>query len=189
MNPKTKRTIWLFIVIGLVLIATAIGEWFEGRWWWCGCPQFLGTFQAWSSQTSKLFLDPYSFTHILHGVMFCGLVVLIRRRAQFARQLLTVMIIECCWELIENTNAVIQRYRVATASLEYHGDTIMNSMGDILCCAIGAALAWKLGWRKSIALFVAIEVMLLFWIRDSLVLEMLMLIHPFPAIKSWQLNH
>src|SRR5207302_7991264 len=109
--------------------------------------------------------------------------VLLRPRARAARQFLTVMIIECCWELIENTNAVIQRYRVATASLGYHGDTIMNSMGDIACCAVGFMLAWKLGWRRSIALFFAIEIVLLVWIRDSLILEIIMLVHPINAIK------
>ncbi len=95
--------------------------------------------------------------------------------------------IESAWEIIENTNTVIQRYREATASLGYQGDTVMNSLGDILCCGVGFILARKLGWRRSIALFFAIEAVLLIWIRDSLLLEIIMLIHPIEVIKHWQM--
>jgi hypothetical protein len=97
--------------------------------------------------------------------------------------------IECAWEMIENTNTVIDRYRQATASLDYRGDTVINSLGDIFCCALGFLLARKLGWRRSIIVFICVEVVLLVWIRDSLLLEVLMLIHPINAIKTWQLGH
>jgi len=96
---------------------------------------------------------------------------------------------ECAWEVIENTNFVIQRYREATASLGYQGDTVVNSLGDILCCAVGFLLARRLGWWRSIVLFLATEAVLLVWIRDSLLLEVLMLIHPVEAIKAWQMSH
>jgi hypothetical protein len=90
--------------------------------------------------------------------------------------------------MIENSNAVIQHYRQATAALGYNGDTVLNSLGDIFCCGLGFLLAVKLGWRWAIALFVAVEVVLTFWIRDSLILEILMLIHPVNSIKSWQMH-
>jgi len=96
--------------------------------------------------------------------------------------------IEAAWELIENTDTVIQRYRAATASLGYQGDTVLNSMGDIMCCVIGFMIARKLGWRRGLLLFIATEVGLLIWIRDSLLLEILMLIHPINAIKVWQVG-
>jgi predicted MFS family arabinose efflux permease len=99
------------------------------------------------------------------------------------------MAMECAWEMIENSNAVIQHYRQATAALGYNGDTVLNSLGDIFCCGIGFVLAVKLGWRWSVALFVAVEVMLTFWIRDSLLLEILMLVHPIEAVKNWQMAH
>ena len=97
--------------------------------------------------------------------------------------------IEAVWELIENTNTVIQRYREATASLGYQGDTVMNSLGDIMCCGIGFMIARKLGWRRSLLVFIATEALLLTWIRDSLLLEILMLVHPINAIKVWQAVH
>jgi len=96
--------------------------------------------------------------------------------------------IEAGWELIENTNTVIQRYREATASLGYRGDTVLNSLGDIMCCGIGFMIARKLGWRRSLLVFIATEAVLLIWIRDSLLLEILMLVHPVNAIKVWQMG-
>ena len=68
----------------------------------------------------------------------------------------------------------------------YEGDSIANSLGDIACCGLGFVLARRLGWKWSIALFVAMELMLLFWIRDNLTLNVIMLIHPISAIKHWQ---
>jgi hypothetical protein len=97
--------------------------------------------------------------------------------------------LESVWEVIENTNTIIDRYRVATASLGYQGDSIVNSLGDITACAVGFMIARKLGWRRSIVVFVAIELVLLVWIRDSLLLEIIMLIHPINAVKVWQLGH
>jgi len=91
--------------------------------------------------------------------------------------------------LIENTNTVIQRYRAATAALGYTGDTVMNSLGDIMCCGLGFMIARKLGWRRSLVLFMATEAVLLVWIRDSLLLEIIMLINPINAIKVWQVGH
>ena len=97
--------------------------------------------------------------------------------------------IEAIWELIENTNTVIQHYRAATAALGYQGDTVVNSLGDVMCCGIGFMIARKLGWGRSLIVFFATEVMLLIWIRDSLILEIIMLISPMNAIKVWQMAH
>ena len=97
--------------------------------------------------------------------------------------------IEAIWELIENTNTIIQHYRAATAALGYQGDTVVNSLGDVMCCGIGFMLARKLGWARSLIVFFATELMLLIWIRDSLILEIIMLVRPFNAIKAWQMGH
>jgi hypothetical protein len=186
-TAQNKKNIWPYLGIGLVLIATAIELYLQGRLWSCSCRQFLWTSDAWSSQTSQLFLDPYSFTHVLHGLVFCGLIALLVRRMSPGWRFFLAIAIESAWEIIENANTVIQRYREATASLGYQGDTVMNSLGDIMCCGIGFILARKLGWRRSLALFFAIEVTLLIWIRDSLLLEIIMLIHPIEAIRHWQI--
>ena len=121
--------------------------------------------------------------------IFCGLLALTVRRLPARWRLCLAILVEAVWEVIENSNYVIQRYREATASLGYQGDTVMNSMGDILCCGVGFVLALRLGWRRSVALFFAIEAVLLIWIRDSLLLEVIMLIHPIDAIKAWQIGH
>ena len=177
------------MVIALMLVLTAFVEHFEGRLWKCACSGLLWTSDAWGSKTSQLFLDPYSFTHILHGLMFAGLLTLLIRRLSTNWRLVTAIAMECAWEMIENSSAVIQHYRQATAALGYDGDTVLNSLGDIFCCGIGFLIAVKLGWRWSIALFVAVEVVLTLWIRDSLLLEILMLVHPVDAVKNWQMAH
>ena len=120
--------------------------------------------------------------------MFAGLLVLLIRNLSRSWRFVLAIAIESGWEMIENTNTVIDRYRQATAALGYQGDTVLNSMGDILCCAVGFVVAAKLGWRWSIILFLAVETILLFWIRDSLLLEILMLVHPVDSIKAWQMG-
>lgn len=184
-----NRNLWPAFGILVILGLTALQLHNQGRLWWCACRGFLLTSDAWGSRTSQTFLDPYSFTHILHGLMFCGLLVLLIRGMSWRRRLFMAILIESAWELIENTNTVIERYREATAALGYHGDTVVNSLGDIICCGIGFMMARKLGWRRSIVVFVATELVLLIWIRDSLLLEILTLIHPINAVKVWQLGH
>jgi hypothetical protein len=124
---------------------------------------------------------------MLHGLMFCGLLSLLIRGLSDGWRFGLAIIIESAWELVENTNTVIERYREATAALGYQGDTVMNSMGDIICCAIGFMIARKLGWRRGLLVFFATEAVLLVWIKDSLLLEILMLVHPIHAIRVWQL--
>jgi hypothetical protein len=184
---KTKN-IWPVIVIGLMLIVTIVVERLQGRLWKCDCASFVWTGNAWGSQTSQLFFDPYSFTHLLHGFMFAGVLVLLIRNISRTSRFVFAIAIECVWEMIENSNMVISRYREATAALGYHGDSVLNSLGDIFCCGLGFILAARLGWRWGIAMFVTVELALTLWIRDSLLLEILMLIHPVTVIKSWQMH-
>jgi hypothetical protein len=184
-----QRTLWPALTVVFILAATTWQLRNQGRLWWCSCRSFLWTSNAWGAQTSQTFLDPYSLTHIVHGLMFCGLLALLIRRLSRSWRFVMVIAIESTWEIIENTNTIIQRYREATASLGYQGDTVVNSLGDITSCAVGFVIAWKLGWRRSIMLFAAIELVLLLWIRDSLLLELIMLIHPIEAVKAWQLGH
>ena len=187
---SNKRNVWPSLVVGLVLTVTVLQLHNQGRSWWCSCGSaFFWTGNAWGSLTSQTFLDPYSFTHLLHGLMFCGLLTLLVRGLP-AKWLLCLAIgIEAVWELIENTNTVIQRYRAATAALGYQGDTVMNSLGDVMCCGLGFLIARKLGWRRSLIVFFVTEAALLIWIRDSLLLEILMLVTPVNAIRVWQMGH
>ncbi len=91
------------------------------------------------------------------------------------------------WEVFENTNFIIDRYRTTTAALGYNGDTVVNSFGDILCCLVGFLIAQRLGLRRSLIAFVVLELILILWIRDSLLLEIVMLVVPLDAISAWQM--
>ncbi len=186
-SSKTKYLPPILIVLSIGLVALQLHR--QGRGWWCGCRNFVWTSDAWGSLTSQTFLDPYSLTHLLHGFMFAGILLLVTRKLPTSWRLCIAVALEGLWEILENTNAVIDRYREMTASLGYRGDTVMNSMGDIVCCGVGLLIARKLGWLRSLPVFIASEIVLLFWIRDSLIVEIIMLIHPFEAIKAWQLGH
>jgi hypothetical protein len=176
---------WLAIV--LVLVVTAYQLRSQGRLWWCSCDYLLiWSGDPWSSDNSQHLLDPYSFTHVLHGFIFCGLLALIVPRLSPVWQLCLAVSIEAVWEVVENSEFVIRRYRQETAALGYHGDTIINSLADILLCGIGFVLASHLGFRSTFALFVLTEVGLAIWIRDNLSLNILMLIYPIDVVKEWQ---
>ena len=181
-----RKTIpWLAIVAVLVVAAYQLRS--QGRLWWCSCDYLLlWSGDPWSSDNSQHLLDPYSFTHVLHGFLFCGLIALIAPRLRKAWQLWLAISLEAVWEVIENSRFVIERYREETAALGYQGDTIVNSLADILLCAIGFALARRLGFRRTLALFVVTEVALAAWIRDNLSLNVLMLLYPIEAVKEWQ---
>jgi hypothetical protein len=181
-----KRTLpWLAIVV--VLAAAAYQLRSQGRLWWCSCDYLLlWSGDPWSSDNSQHFLDPYSFTHVLHGFALCGLLVLIFPRLSQIWQLWLAVSLEALWEVVENSEFVIRRYREETAALGYHGDTIVNSLGDIVVCGLGFVLARRLGLRSALVLFVVTEVVLAIWIRDNLTLNILMLIYPIEAVKEWQ---
>ena len=181
-----KRILPWFAIV-LVLIGVALLLRSQGRLWLCSCGYLLlWSGDPWSSDNSQHLFDPYSFTHLLHGFLFCGLLALTVPRLSVVWQLWLAVSIEAVWELIENSEFVIRRYREQTAALGYHGDTIVNSLADILVCGLGFVVAQRLGLRRTFALFVLTEVTLAIWIRDNLTLNVVMLIHPIEAIKDWQ---
>ena len=190
MSRNTRKHLWAWLAIAAVLVVAIYQLHNQGRLWWCSCDRlFLWSGDPWSSHNSQHLFDPYSFTHILHGLIFCGLLAWgLPRLAPMWRLWLAVSI-ESLWEVVENSDFIIRRYREATVSLNYHGDTIFNSLGDILLCGIGFMLARYLGFRRSLALFAVTEIVLLLWVRDSLILNVLMLLCPVDAIKAWQIGH
>lgn len=179
-----------WLAVAGVLAATAVALRLEGRLWICACGRLLPWVgDAWSPDTSQHLFDPYSFTHVLHGFAFAGLLALVWPRAGRRWPLVVAVALEAAWEVIENTEYVVNRYREATAALGYTGDTIVNSLGDVVACALGFLIARRLGAIKTLALFVAVEVVLLLWIRDSLLLNILLLVYPSETLRAWQAGH
>lgn len=179
---------WLAIAAATTLAAFLL-RW-QGRSWLCDCGRVLvWTGDAWGADNSQHLSDPYSFTHVLHGFVFCGVLAWALPRVGWPWRLALAVSIEALWEVVENSAFVINRYREATLALGYQGDTIINSAGDLLACALGFVLARRLGLRLTLAVFALTEIVLLIWIRDSLLLNVLMLLYPVEAIKAWQMNH
>jgi hypothetical protein len=162
----------------------------QGRLWVCSCGA-LRVWQGdiWSAENSQQILDPYSFTHLLHGFIFFGLLAWLAPRLLLPWRLWLALSFEALWEIVENTNYIIERYRGVTAAIGYQGDTVLNSLGDVMCFAVGFLLARRLGARLSLLVFLIIEAALIIWIKDSLLLNVIMLIYPIQAIKIWQLAH
>ena len=179
---------WL-AVAGVLAAAAFLLRW-QGRLWLCSCGSFrpwLG--DAWGAETSQQLFDPYSFTHVLHGFALCGLLALLLPRAGWRWRLALAVAAEAAWEVFENTQFVINRYRETTAALGYNGDTVVNSLGDVIACALGFLLARRLGAVRTLVVFAATEVVLLFWIRDSLLLNIILLVYPSESLRAWQANH
>ena len=178
---------WLLMLC--VAAVAVIAENFEGHVWWCQAGDYVPwSWDIWSTHNSQHLIDPYSFTHILHGMLEFWLIGLVFPRVPLAWRMLIAVAIEGSWEIAENSSYVINRYREATISLNYFGDSIINSMSDIFCCATGFVIAYKLRFWRSLALFIVTEIVLIFWIHDSLLLNILMLIYPLEAVKHWQMG-
>jgi Protein of unknown function (DUF2585) len=176
---------WLATLLVFAAAAFLLRQ--QGRLWMCACGRLLfWTSDAWSSDTSQHLFDPYAFTHVLHGVVFCGLLALAAPRLPWAWRLWLAVAAEAVWEVVENTQYVINRYREATAALGYTGDTVVNSLGDVLACGLGFALADRLGLKRSVIFFLLVEAALLLTIRDSLLLNVVMLVYPLDSIREWQ---
>ena len=175
-------TVAIICIAALILLAM-------GRTPWCRCDSIkLWTADAWGPENSQQFTDPYTFTHITHGViLYLLLWVAAREQPRGARAILAVAL-ESAWEVLENTDMVINRYRAATMALGYYGDSVLNSMGDILACALGFTLAARLPKRVTVGMVVALELVLTVWIRDSLLLNIVMLVYPIEAVRTWQVG-
>ena len=188
MTKPDRRTLLQIVAAGVVLLLMIVLLRAQGRLLLCACGQFeVWTSDTCSSNNSQQLFDPYSLTHVVHGFLFFYLVVLVFRRLAGGWQLLLALTLEAAWEVFENSSFVIERYRTATAALGYQGDTVVNSIGDLACALIGFLIARQVGIRGSLILFALLELILILWIRDSFLLQILMLVWPIEAIKAWQM--
>lgn len=139
-----------------------------------------------SAENSQHIADWYTPSHILHGLIFYGLLWLAARPLAFGWRLAVAALVEAGWEMVENSNAVIERYRSVTISLDYYGDSVLNSVSDCLAMVVGFCLARVLPVWASVALFVFFELLTVWLIRDGLTLNVLMLLWPIDAVRVWQ---
>jgi hypothetical protein len=157
----------------------------------CAC----GTVKLWhgivqSSENSQHLSDWYTMSHIIHGFIFYGAGHLLRQKWP---QLFPLGVVIClaivaegAWEIMENSSVIIDRYREATISYGYEGDSIVNSAADIAWMIFGFFLASRLSWKITLATALFFEVFAAYMIRDNLTLNIVMLTVPVDAVKEWQ---
>jgi Protein of unknown function (DUF2585) len=172
--------------LAIVLVAAA-AELAMGRHPICTC----GAIDLWvgardSPKTSQMLADWYSLSHIVHGLLFYAALWLLLRRWPVERRFLAALLVEAAWEVIENTPMVIDRYRETTAALGYSGDSVVNSVSDMLMMGVGFLAARKLPVRVSVVVLIVLELVPLFVIRDNLALNIINLVAPNAAIAAWQ---
>lgn len=182
---KPAQTIGVFVVVIALLAAIELTM---GRSFF-GPDGRFGFWESsiWSSENSQRLADPYSFSHIVHGISFYGLLWLFARRMPVQQRLFMALVIEAGWEVLENSPFIINRYREATVALGYTGDSVLNSMSDVMMMALGFLFASRVKPVVSLAAVAIMEIGCALWVRDNLTLNIIMLVHPVDAIKTWQM--
>jgi len=176
------------LIATLFLVAAfTLGLILEGRP--LNCKHGFGIWaSAFTHCVSQNLFDSYTLSHILHGVVFFWMLVPLAGRVSLEWRLLAATAIEIGWELIENSSWIIEHYRNNTASLDYAGDSLVNSLCDVLACMLGFAFASRTSWKTAIATFIALELLALYIARDNLTLNVLMFFLPLDGIKEWQMR-
>jgi len=179
----------LALAIAAIVITVAVVElWMgrlplgpDGRFGWIET-------DIWSSEQSQRLLDPYSASHLVHGFLFYAFLRLAAPRASIGARLVAAIALEASWEILENSPIIINRYRAVTIAQGYVGDSVLNSVSDVIMAATGFLLARRFPVKASLALVFAIEILMLAFYRDNLTLNILMLAVQIEAIRAWQME-
>ncbi len=177
------------VIVGLLLVMVITGaiEYSTGRslfgpdgrfgWW---------EPSVWSSENSQRVADAYSFSHIIHGMLFYAFLWWVARKVPMKYRFILAIIMEALWELLENSPIIIDRYRAVTIAQGYIGDSVLNSVSDIVMAGIGFVISWYYRFWTSVVLIILMELGCLFWVRDNLTLNVVMLAVPSESLKNWQ---
>lgn len=182
---------WQYVLISIAIVVLAgLLEFWMGRVLMCKC----GFIKFWhgavvSSENSQHISDWYTFSHIIHGMIFYGFFRLVsRRKWPILFCLVAAIFVESAWEVFENSSFIINRYRESTIALDYFGDSVLNSISDIAFMIVGFWMAMKLPTWVTIFLIIVMELWVGYLIRDNLTLNVVMLVYPFDWIKNWQIG-
>jgi len=188
-DPEESRRRWM--AGGAIVAITAVTGavlFANGQPLWCECGSYSPwSSEIWSEHNSQHLADPYSFTHVLHGLIFFAMLRAVFGEGRIELRIVLATAAEAAWELVENSKAVIDAYRESTISLDYYGDSVMNVVGDLGAMLLGYAIAAAVPVWASVAGFALTEIFLALWIRDGLILNVIMLTWPIEAIKQWQM--
>jgi hypothetical protein len=190
MNRAWQKYFMVYtVIIILIFIVQILSQVYQGHIWICDC----GIVKFWhgainSNQDSQHLSDWYTFSHIIHGFVFYWLLKkFTKNKLGIWTYLSLAVAIESGWEILENSPIIINRYR-ETASLMYFGDSIINSLADVLWMILGFIIAWRIPVWLSVTLVIFMELFVLYFIRDNLTLNIIMLLYPFETIRNWQLG-
>jgi len=184
-RSASPRLAWAVVLSLLLLQALVLRA--MGRVWICDCGTVrLWVGDIWSSEMSQQVFDWYTASHIVHGILFYGLLHLVAPRLPVLTRLAIAVGIEVSWEMAENSPWVIEAYRKQALAAGYTGDSILNSLSDSVSMMTGFAIARFMPWKATVALALALEIGVGALVHDNLTLNILNFIHRFPAIEAWQ---
>ncbi|HEX7109588.1 MAG TPA: DUF2585 domain-containing protein [Aestuariivirga sp.] len=186
-QKPSKTDLWGYLAALGIMLSIAIILLSMGREPICKC----GFVKFWhgvvmSSENSQHLSDWYTPSHVIHGFIFFGLLWLVGKEWPLSLRLCLAIMVEGAWEIFENSEFIINRYRTATISLDYYGDSVINSVSDVAAMVVGFYAASRLPVWATIALIIALEIIVAALIRDNLALNIIMLIYPLDFIKEWQ---